>query len=534
MGAARVFRWALWGLASLGALWAAHRHDGDLWVGDEGLRWALGLGLAHLLGLFLVERLGALGPLLWPAGWPLPRWVQGGWRAAPPLLALGIWIGAGMEATPPPAPPARPAASGPSILLLTLDTTRADHVLGGVVPTPALDALAAQGRRFTEAVTTAPLTAPAHASLLTGVDVEAHGLRANGRRVGLPTVTERLQAAGYRTGAFLSARVLQRATGLDAGFDHYDDRWGEGARLGWLPGYAAAPRQAVERPGAETVDRALRWFAEDDRPTFLWVHLYDPHAPYLPDEAPLAEALALARAEDAAAPVGQGSLGAVLRGLSSRRPAERRLLYEAEVAGLDGVVGRLLDALPPAVVVVAVADHGESLGDNDYWFNHGARLWEATVRVPMVVRWPGRVAAGEVDPRLVSVEDVAAVIAAAGVGGEAGPLVAPLDAPGRAAPVFLYTTGQEAQATVGHRRPEEAWHRGPSAAARLPGGKVMAFSGGPAVWFDLTVDGAEANPLPVPAELAGLAAEVVARANRPVEALTGEERELLEALGYVE
>jgi len=524
----------LWGLASLGALWAAHRHDGDLWVGDEGLRWALGLGLAHLLGLFLVERLGALGPLLWPAGWPLPGWAQGGWRAATPLLALGVWIGAGLEAAPPPAPPARPAASGPSILLLTLDTTRADHVLGGVVPTPALDALAAQGRRFTEAVTTAPLTAPAHASLLTGVDVEAHGLRANGRRVGLPTVTERLQAAGYRTGAFLSARVLQRATGLDAGFDHYDDRWGEGARLGWLPGYAAAPRQAVERRGAETVDRALRWFAEDDRPTFLWVHLYDPHAPYLPDEAPPAEALALARAEDAAAPVGQGSLGAVLRGLSSRRPAERRLLYEAEVAGLDGVVGRLLDALPPAVVVVAVADHGESLGDNDYWFNHGARLWEATVRVPMVLRWPGRVAAGELDPRLVSVEDVAAVIAAAGVGGEAGPLVAPLDAPGRAAPVFLYTTGQEAQATVGHRRPEEAWHRGPSAAARLPGGKVMAFSGGPAVWFDLTVDGAEANPLPVPAELAGLAAEVVARANRPVEALTGEERELLEALGYVE
>jgi hypothetical protein len=98
----------LWGLASLSALWAAHRHDGDLWVGDEGLRWALGLGLAHLLGLFLVERLGALGPLLWPAGWPLPRWAQGGWRAAPPLLALGIWIGAGMEATPPPARSASP------------------------------------------------------------------------------------------------------------------------------------------------------------------------------------------------------------------------------------------------------------------------------------------------------------------------------------------------------------------------------------------------------------------------------------------
>jgi arylsulfatase A-like enzyme len=520
----------LW-VISLSVSWlAAARYDNRIWIGWEPAHWLLGLAGLHLA--------------CW-ACWTLPLQLlppQLRERVAPTLpVVLGCgWLWLAGQAPAALADLAAPAPERlPDIVLISLDTTRADFVLGGEALTPDMDALAAQGRRFTQAVSTAPLTGPAHASMLTGLSPWEHGLVANGRATSSPTVTEELRQAGYRTGAFVSAWVLDHRTGLSAGFTHYDDRWGFFARTGWIPGLARleARHRSVERVGGQTVRRALQWLQEDTRPSFLWVHLYDPHAPYDPPDRfdPSSDELKDARRLDQSAPRGEGNLGAVLRGLASNRAEERRLMYRAEVEWTDALVGRLLAGVDPDAVVVLVGDHGESLGDNDYWFNHGARLWEACLRVPLVVRWPGHLAPGSVDKRLVSVADVAALLrAAAGLSAEAGPLGAPEGQDQDNRRVMAYTSGQEAQATIGYRNNQARWKRGAVAAARLEGGKILASQGNAASWYDLLADPGEEQPLPVPEALLPLAAEVEAMANRPLSPLTDEQQQLLLALGYVE
>lgn len=519
-----------WALAISVAWWAAARHDSRIWIGDEPLRWLLGLAGLHLacwicwtlslrvLAARTQQRVAPTLPFGLAGGW---LWLAG---QAPPQLAL--------LAAPPPE-------RLPDIVLISLDTTRADFVLGGEALTPGMDLLADQGRRFTQAASTAPLTGPAHASMLTGLSPWDHGLVANGRAISAPTVTEELRQAGYRTGAFVSSWVLDHHTGLSAGFTHYDDRWGLYSRAAWIPGLdrLAAQRRSVERVGSHTTRRALQWLQEDARPSFLWVHLYDPQAPYDPPDRfdPSSDELKAARTADKSAPQGEGNLGAVLRGLASSRAEERRLMYRAEVEWTDELVRRLLAGVDPQAVVVLVGDHGESLGDNDYWFNHGARLWEACIRVPLVVRWPGRFEPGSADGRLVSVADVAALVrAAAGLGAEAGPLGAP-DGQGQGdRRVLAYTSGQEAQPTIGYRNSQARWKRGAVAAARLEGGKMLASQGAAAAWYDLVADPGEQQPLPVPAALRPLAAKVEAMANRPLAPLTDVQQQLLQALGYAE
>jgi choline-sulfatase len=275
-------------------------------------------------------------------------------------------------------------ARAQNAILITLDTTRADALgcYGGQPDlTPALDRLAAEGIRFTNARTVAPLTLPAHASMLTGLYPPRHSLRDNGLRA-LPqaasTLAERCREAGMQTAAFVSAVVLDRAFGLDQGFEVYDQ--------------PARPRQQTEghfgeRPAGETVAAALAWFAARDpeRPFFLWVHLYDPHVPYRPP----AEFLQRAKGDP----------------------------YRGEIAYADREIGRLLEALRASgvlkeSVVVVTADHGESLGEHGEP-THGAYCYDATLRVPLIVREPhhssgsSRARAGEVDERLASVVDIA-------------------------------------------------------------------------------------------------------------------------------
>jgi arylsulfatase A-like enzyme/Flp pilus assembly protein TadD len=251
-----------------------------------------------------------------------------------------------------------PARVPPSLILLTLDTTRADRVGGhGDRPslTPHLDALAARGLRYAKALSPAPLTLPAHCSLLTGLDPPAHGVRDNGTAAlaaGVPTLANVLSRQGYATAAFVSSRVLDRRFGLDRGFGVYDDRMAA-ERIGEY-GYPERNAEAV-------TTAALAWAAKRPRgrPYFLWVHYYDPHAPY-------------------AAPGQAASPTAATR-------------YDGEIAYMDREIGRLLQALAARdgrTLVAAVGDHGEMLGEHGEPA-HGIFLYRASLEVPMIISGPG-------------------------------------------------------------------------------------------------------------------------------------------------
>ncbi|MCB9777137.1 MAG: sulfatase-like hydrolase/transferase [Alphaproteobacteria bacterium] len=259
----------------------------------------------------------------------------------------------------------------PAVLLVTLDTTRADH-LGSygymLAETPNLDQLAADGARFARAYSSAPLTTPSHSTIMTGRAPPTHGVRDNGDFI-LPddelTLAERLSAAGWDTAAFTAAFPTQARFGLAQGFDVYSDRLDrQPDQLDW----------SDHRRADVVVDDAiatLRDRADADRPLFVWVHLFDAHAPYEPPEP-----------------------------WASRH---REQPYDGEIAFADAQVGRLLawwDEARPDSVVVVTADHGEGLGDGGE-LTHGFLLHDPTMRVPLLVRTRGTLP-GETDalPRL--------------------------------------------------------------------------------------------------------------------------------------
>lgn len=268
-------------------------------------------------------------------------------------------------------------ARGASLLLVTLDTTRADR-LGAYgaerAETPAFDGLARSGWLFERAFTVAPVTLPAHASLLTGLYPPAHGVRHNAEfRLGedVPTLARQLRAAGYATAAFVSSFVLDARFGLGRGFDVYDDALA-------ASGGTVFPSGILERRAAATVEAALAWLARQpgERPVFLWVHLFDAHAPYDPPEP--------------------------WRSRFAGRP------YEGEIAAADAALGRLLAAAEGRQPLVVVAgDHGEGLGDHGER-THGIFLYDETAHVPLVIRPPRRagLAPARID-ELVSLVDLA-------------------------------------------------------------------------------------------------------------------------------
>ena len=262
-----------------------------------------------------------------------------------------------------------PQAASPSVVLVTIDTLRADR-LGcyGYRPalTPVLDGLASRGVRFQTAVAHVPLTAPSHASILTGHTPLGHGVRDNGAYVlpeGVRTVAEDFRQAGYRTAGFISGFPLKRRFGFNRGFEAYDDQ---------LPRGKDARRTAyVERTADRTTDAAIRWLeaassaGSTNKPFFMWVHYFDPHAPY---EAP-AESM---------------------KGVASP--------YDGEIAFVDAQLGRLLRRVDelgkgaPTLVLVT-ADHGESLGEHGE-DTHGIFVYDSTIRVPFIMAGPGVPAGG--------------------------------------------------------------------------------------------------------------------------------------------
>lgn len=238
-----------------------------------------------------------------------------------------------------------------NVVIISIDTLRADHLAcygHGRSTSPAIDALARQGTLFENAFTPVPLTLPAHTSLLTGLYPTRTAVRDNGfyrASEELVLLGESLKARGFRTAAFVSGFPLNRRFGLDQGFDTYDDR---------TSAHNLPAHHYPERPAGATVDAAINWLRETASPFFLFVHLFDPHAPY--------------RRHDEYA------------GLTP---------YDAEIAYADAAVGRLVAAmddlnLREKTLIVVTADHGESLGEHGEP-THGVFLYDSTLRVPLII-----------------------------------------------------------------------------------------------------------------------------------------------------
>jgi choline-sulfatase len=309
---------------------------------------------------------------------------------APGLLALAG--AAGCREPPPPA----------SLVLVTIDTLRADAVgvYGAATrATPVLDRLAAEGMLFADAVAPMPLTRPSHFTIFTGRYPREHGVVNN--QLELPeeelTLAEVFQGAGYRTAGFSGVKIFEPASGVAQGFADYA---------------ASASRQDT---AAQVVERAVAWLegvAPEER-YFLWVHVYDPHMPYAPPAAFLpAEPPAVPGIDDRATWQRLKAVAARNGGDLSEAAARRiRALYDAEVASVDHALGRLLDAVDarraPAPVVAVTADHGECF-DHGYFYRHSDCLYEGALRVPLLVRSPGRLPPGERIERTVELVDLGA------------------------------------------------------------------------------------------------------------------------------
>ncbi|AVP98445.1 hypothetical protein C7S18_15170 [Ahniella affigens] len=282
----------------------------------------------------------------------MPRIV---WIALIALIALAVGLNLLPQAQP-----------RPNVLLVSIDTLRADHVGAYGYPlakTPTLDALAKQGTLFEEALSSAPITLPSHTTILSGLLPPSHGVRDNGAYAvpdSVDMAAELLAEAGYQTQAFVSAVVLAKRYNIQQGFQLYDDAlWSE-----------EDPNLFMirERQAPETIDRALAWFdgwKQSDpatrKPFFTWVHLFDPHEPHL-------------------APGGIADIAATP--------------YDAEITFADQHLGRLIDALGNAGVldntlIIVTADHGESLGEHGEK-THAVFVYRATTHVPLIVRLPSR------------------------------------------------------------------------------------------------------------------------------------------------
>jgi len=287
------------------------------------------------------------------------------------MIVLVLVLASACSRTPPQI--AGPHAR--NLLLVTIDTLRADHV-GAYgytrARTPVVDGLAGAGIRFDRAYAAAPITLPSHATILTGRYPPGHGARDNGVHLSasVPTLATVLHERGFRTAAFVAAFPLDHQFGLDRGFDVYSDR---------LPRDASG-RQADERPAADVVSEAIAWLRTKDQngtksqgPStkdqfFLWVHLFEPHAPYVGDPS---------------------------------RPVLDR--YDDEIATCDREVGRLVEALGARrseTVIVVAGDHGEAFGEHGE-YAHSIFVYDTTLRVPLVVRLPDASRGGSTSSRVV-------------------------------------------------------------------------------------------------------------------------------------
>ncbi len=306
----------------------------------------------------------------------------------------------------------------PHVLLISIDTLRADHLgaYGGLVKTPCLDELARRSVVFLEAQAAAPTTLTSHTSLMTGTYPHRHGVPRNGFSVHPDNVmlAEILQAAGYRTAAFLGSFALSEQFGFDQGFELFDETFDQLV----TPGQHDQNQRTADRVTDAAIEYAARRWSG---PQFLFVHYFDPHSPYAPPKSlasryareggPLSSSLAdleraaslhreavLGRSLPPRSLVREG-LGPELIASVERPPSplDRDLmaLYAGEVAFIDQEVGRLLRTLEESdwlegALVIVTADHGESFTEHGDFWNHGLWVYQTTVHVPLILQVPGR------------------------------------------------------------------------------------------------------------------------------------------------
>lgn len=282
----------------------------------------------------------------------------------------------------------RPPSAGRSVVLVTLDTTRADHlgVYGSPgARTPSLDRLARSGTLFVDAIVDVPVTLPSHTTILTGVPALGHGVRYNADfKVGpqAATLAEAFTERGYDTAAIVSSLIVESSFGLDQGFRVYDDE---------LPPYAIFDRSkyptthwlpAAERRAKDVIDSSIAWLGVRKKDSyFLWAHLYDAHFPY--DPPPPWEKTSSSE-------------------------------YQTEINSLDHELGRLLFAVDSEprgeeTMIVVTADHGEGL-DQHREENHGIFVYDDTIRVPLLARAKGVLSEGRIVPELARSVDLAPTI----------------------------------------------------------------------------------------------------------------------------
>jgi arylsulfatase A-like enzyme/Tfp pilus assembly protein PilF len=276
------------------------------------------------------------------------------------------------------------AAPRPNLVLITVDTLRADH-LGCYgyksIRTPNMDRLASEGVRFETVVSQVPLTLPSHCTIMTGTYPAFHGVRDNvGYRLAetKTTVATILRNQHYQTAAFVGAYVLNAKFGLNQGFDYFDDKIEGSPRSG-----PVVNLNQVERSAGEVISRTMGWLkAHSQSPFFIWVHLYDPHDPYQPP-SPFSDQY-------------------------KARP------YDGEIAYVDWELGKLLallrqDGLYENTLVVLTGDHGESFGEHEEW-THGYFIYDTTVLVPLIIKPTQKGMAGKLVAEQVSLVDVAPTI----------------------------------------------------------------------------------------------------------------------------
>lgn len=324
-------------------------------------------------------------------------------------LVVGATALAGCASEPQP----------PDVILITADALRADHLSVNGYPrrtSPSIDRFADRAWHFTDAVTVIPKTAPAFTSLFTGLSPLRHGVRSNTVPVpaSLSLLAERLRAGGYRTAAFVSNPAVRKEMGFNRGFETFEELFGD--------------------DGVTRVNEAFHQWADKSwrAPSFVWIHYIDPHGPYDPpadlealfiddDWSRSDERVSL---DNVSTQFGSGSNNKVLGTVPryQQRDGEDRVAayvarYDAEIRHVDAAFGDVVARLEQLgryrdAMVLFTADHGESLGEHDYYFEHGWFAYDTTLRVPLMIKLPEQVRGGVVESQ-VSLLDLSPTIEAA-------------------------------------------------------------------------------------------------------------------------
>lgn len=313
----------------------------------------------------------------------------------------------------------------PDVLIVTIDTCRADHIgaYGNpIIRTPWIDRLAKHGTTAIEAIAPIPVTTSSHATIFTGLEPSQHGSRFNAVPISFEsrTLAEIFRAHGYRTGGFVSAfPVIHEVSGLGRGFDVYDQLLSPSRchplvyRSTLLRGLAEyGPFRPAERKWFRVVPPVLRWWSGlDDQPRFTWVHFYDPHFPYQPG-FPFDKMYLDRRPEYSQSVLEVAEWNRLGQSPQPGLRAEYKALYAGEISASDHAIGELISELTvrdrlKRTLVIITADHGESLDEHGYYFSHGDDLYDPSIRVPLLVFLAGTLPENRTVPGLFRLSDVA-------------------------------------------------------------------------------------------------------------------------------